>query len=218
MASDNVAEAARALAYGRVKICGITSGDDAAMAADAGATHVGMIFADASPRKIGGAAADVAATVRERGAKLVGVFQDQEPDHVARIASDLGLDAVQLHGSERVADFKDIAGEIWAAYAIGEGGEAEREGADRVLYDTRIAGKSGGTGAVFDWSLIEGRANLSEAFVAGGIGPSNARSAQQLGSYGIDVNSAVESAPGEKDAEKLNALFESLRVADRRAA
>jgi indole-3-glycerol phosphate synthase/phosphoribosylanthranilate isomerase len=218
MASDDIAEAARALVFGRVKICGVTRPEDGATAADAGATHIGIIFADKSPRKVGHEAAEIARIAREKGVKAVGVFQDQQPQFVAATADKLGLDAVQLHGKEEVALFRNAAHEIWAACAVGDGAEPEREGADRILYDTRANGQSGGTGRVFDWSKIAGRPHLSKAFLAGGIRPGNARDAQRVGAYGIDVSSGVEAAPGVKDAEKAKALFDSLRIADRRAA
>jgi indole-3-glycerol phosphate synthase/phosphoribosylanthranilate isomerase len=216
MASDNVAEAARALVFGRVKVCGVARPEDAAFAADAGATHIGMIFAERSPRKIGDEAAEIAPVVRAKGVKTVGVFQDQEPGFVTASAKRLGLDAVQLHGSESVSNFAGAAPEIWAACPVEDEAAPEREGADRILYDTKANDRSGGTGKVFDWSAIAGRPYLAGAFLAGGIGPANARDAQRVGTYGIDVSSGVEAAPGVKDVDKLKSLFDSLRVADRR--
>jgi indole-3-glycerol phosphate synthase/phosphoribosylanthranilate isomerase len=217
MASDNVAQAARALVFGRVKICGVASPEDAEIAVDAGATHVGMIFAERSPRKVGGEAAEIAQVARANGAKVVGVFQDQDPEFVSATAAEFGLNAVQLHGHEDVAVYRGAVAEIWAACAVDDAVAAEREGADRILYDTRANGGSGGTGRVFDWSKIAGRPHLPNAFLAGGIGPENAKDAQRVGAYGIDVSSGVEDAPGRKDAEKVKALFDSLRIADRRA-
>ena len=218
MASGNVAEAARALAYGRVKICGVTSTEDATMAADAGATHIGMIFAESSPRKVGEQASDIAEAARDGGAKVVGVFQDQESGFVRETADKLGLDAVQLHGAEDIAHFRSAGPELWAACGVSETCDAEREGADRMIYDTRVGARSGGTGQVFDWNAVSSRPNLPSAFLAGGIGPANARAAQRVGSYGIDVSSGVESGPGRKDIAKVRALFESLRIDDRRAS
>lgn len=218
MASTSIAEAARALVYGRVKVCGVTTPDNAALAADAGATHVGLIFAERSPRKVGSAAAEIAEAARAGGANTVGVFQDQEPGFVAATADRLGLDAVQLHGSEDVNRFRDTAREVWAACGVGDSVEPEREGADRILYDTHARGRRGGTGKSFDWSMVVGRPHLPSAFLAGGIGPANAREAQRVGAYGIDIGSSVEAEPGRKDPEKVRALFASLRVGDRRAA
>lgn len=218
MASDNVAEAARALVFGRVKVCGVARPEDATLAADAGATHIGMIFAERSPRRVGDEAAEIAKVARAKGVKVAGVFQDQQPEFVAATADRVGLNAVQLHGKEDVQLFAGAASEIWAACAVGDEAEPEREGADRILYDTRANGRSGGTGKAFDWSRIAARPHLATAFLAGGIGPQNARDAQRVGAYGIDVSSGVEAAPGVKDGEKVRALFESLRIADRRAA
>lgn len=216
MASDNVAEAARALVFGRVKVCGVARPEDAALAADAGATHIGMIFAERSPRRVGDEAAEIAKVVRAKGVKVAGVFQDQQPEFVAATADRIGLNVVQLHGKEDVQLFAGAASEIWAACAVGDEAEPEREGADRILYDTRANGSSGGTGQVFDWSRVAGRPHLPDAFLAGGIGSQNALEAQRVGAYGIDVSSGVEAAPGVKDAEKVWVLFNSLRIPDRR--
>jgi indole-3-glycerol phosphate synthase/phosphoribosylanthranilate isomerase len=220
MASPDIAQAARALVHGRVKICGLTREADASFAASSGATHAGIIFAEASKRKVGGNASDIAAAARRGGAKTVGVFQDQDHAFVAARADDLGLDAVQLHGSE--TDLSELKQqlpemcEIWAASPVGLEVTQERIGADRIVYDTQKNGRTGGTGETFDWSLLKDRPALPAAFIAGGIGPSNARAAQRVGSYGIDVSSGVESKPGVKDESKVTALFEALRPACRR--
>jgi indole-3-glycerol phosphate synthase/phosphoribosylanthranilate isomerase len=222
MASADIGQAARSLVHGRVKICGLTREADASFAASSGATHAGIIFAEASRRKVAGNASDIAAAARRGGAKSVGVFQDQDPAFVAATANDLGLDAVQLHGSETDLDelkhrLPEMC-EIWAASPVGLEVTPERMGADRIVYDTQKNGRSGGTGETFDWSLLQDRPALPDAFIAGGIGPRNARAAQQIGSYGIDVSSGVEAVPGVKDESKVTALFEALRPACRRTA
>ena len=216
MASDDIAEAARALVFGRVKICGVTRADDAALAAGAGATHVGMIFAERSVRRVGDEASEIAKAAQEKGVKAVGVFQNQEPQFVAATADRLGLDAVQLHGNEEVRLYQSADREVWAACEVGDQLEEEREDADRILYDTRSNGQSGGTGKAFDWTKVSGRVQLQNALLAGGIGPANARDAQLVGTYAIDVSSRVEASPGLKDQAKVQALFDSLRIADRR--
>lgn len=219
MASDDIAEAARAMVFGRVKLCGATGLEDVALAGRSGATHVGLIFAPLSPRRVEGESGRLAEEARRRGLKAVGVFQDEEADSVARTAHELGLAAVQLHGREAyAASLRKLlpAGcEIWAACAVADKVEPERDGVDRILYDTGFGGRSGGTGRAFDWSLLAERPALSSAFLAGGIGPANARSAQRTGAYGIDVGSAVEVEPGRKDSSKVSALFDALRPASR---
>ena len=137
MASTDIVDAVRALVFGRVKICGLTSVEDAASISDRGATHAGLIFAESSPRRVRGSALAIAEEARGRGVKTVGVFQDQDPAFVGEMAQEIGLDAVQLHGSE--ADLGAYraalpAGcEIWAACGVTDSVEAEREGADRIL-------------------------------------------------------------------------------------
>ncbi|MCH8616098.1 bifunctional indole-3-glycerol-phosphate synthase TrpC/phosphoribosylanthranilate isomerase TrpF [Sphingomonas sp. SM33] len=221
MASSDVAHAARALVYGNIKICGLTSEDDASMAAGK-ATHAGLIFADASPREVTDRADVIANAARSAGAKPIGVFQDQDFDFVAGMANEIGLAAVQLHGEE--SDLHQLREklpedcEIWAVSAVTNEVSPERPGADRILYDTKANGRTGGTGQMFDWSLLAGRPELPDAFIAGGIGPANARDAQAVGAYGIDVCSGVEASPGRKDPEKVAALFEAARPACRRTA
>ncbi|MDP9423123.1 MAG: bifunctional indole-3-glycerol-phosphate synthase TrpC/phosphoribosylanthranilate isomerase TrpF [Pseudomonadota bacterium] len=222
MASDNIAQAARGMVFGRAKVCGLTRVEDALLAANAGATHAGLIFAEASPRRVAGQAQAIAEQARQGGLEVVGVFQDQEAEVVTRTANKLDLAAVQLHGRESGLDalrstLPDDC-EIWAGCAVGEAVEPEREGADRVLYDTRANGRSGGTGEAFNWGLVVGRPHLKNAFLAGGIGPANARAAQGVGAYGIDVGSGVEAEPGRKDAIKVKALFDALRPACRGSA
>jgi indole-3-glycerol phosphate synthase/phosphoribosylanthranilate isomerase len=108
--------------------------------------------------------------------------------------------------------------EVWAASPVGTEVTPERAGADRILYDTQKDGRTGGTGEAFDWALLNGRVALSNAFIAGGLNPSNVRDAQKVGSYGVDVSSGVESAPGIKDPSRVAALFEALRPSSRRTA
>lgn len=222
MASEDIWQAARALVHGRVKICGLTRAEDASLAVSSGATHAGLIFAESSKRRVGSNADVLADAARSCGAKTVGVFQDQDLAFVTATAGELGLDAVQLHGNETGLDKLKSAlpenCEVWAASPVGTEVTPERAGADRILYDTQKDGRTGGTGEAFDWALLNGRVALSNAFIAGGLNPSNVRDAQKVGSYGIDVSSGVESAPGIKDPSRVAALFEALRPSSRRTA
>jgi indole-3-glycerol phosphate synthase/phosphoribosylanthranilate isomerase len=212
MAAPDVVDAARSLVHGRVKLCGLTRAKDVELAARSGATHAGLIFVPDTPRAVTcDQARGLVEAARAHGLKTVGVFRDSALEGVAAIATALNLDVVQLHGTEDVAAVRaalppDI--EIWA---VCPGGAQPRAGADRSLFDTG----SGGTGKTFDWSQIEGRADLASGFLAGGIGPDNARAASRVGAYGLDVGSSVEARPGEKDFDKVTALFAALRPRSR---
>lgn len=222
MASPDVGLAARSLVHGAVKICGLTRAEDVAAAAERGATHAGFIFADDSPRRVDADAAALARDAQHRGLKAVGVFRNEHHRTVAAIARECGLYAVQLHGGS--ADFASLrdalpAGcEIWSACGVGDQAEPPSPGSDRSLFDTMLNGRSGGTGQSFDWRLISGRPDLPAAFLAGGIGASNAKAAQTVGAYGLDIGSAVECAPGQKDHDKLADLFSVLRPTSRETA
>jgi indole-3-glycerol phosphate synthase/phosphoribosylanthranilate isomerase len=214
MASPDIGDAVRALVHGRVKVCGLTSTDDVWTAGLAGASHAGFVFVPGTPRAVeprrAGPLADAA---RNAGAKPVGVFRDAPVPYVVAAANDLGLAAVQLHGAEsreQVAAIKaQIDGEVWTASTPGQD-----RGGDRPLFDNG----AGGTGHAFDWSPLREEPRLPSAFLAGGIGPDNARAAQNMGVYGIDVGSRLETSPGRKDPLIVKDLFDALRPTGRRAA
>ncbi len=207
------AAAARALVFGRVKVCGVTSQADADAAVAAGASFLGLVMVPGTPR----------AVTREAmaglgGAPLVGVFRNERLPDVAVSARALGLAAVQLHGDEDRAYIDALRSlllpeetEIWATNGVGDHEPAPRHGADRTLFDTIVDGRTGGTGRSFDWDRIRERAELPDAVLAGGLNPGNARAAARVGAWALDVCSGVEAAPGRKDKTKLAAFFEALR-------
>lgn len=213
MRADDPAVAARALAFGRVKVCGLTSAEDAEAAAAAGAAYAGVIMVPGTPRAVGRAQA---AEIASAGLATVGVFRNEKLEQVAHAARALGLRAVQLHGEEDAGYIRALRShlpdgvEIWAA-ADGDAPEPRR-GADRTLFDTQVDGRSGGTGRVFDWSRVAGRADLGRAILAGGLTPENARAAGRVGAFALDVGSGVEASPGRKDKDKLTGFFEALRL------
>ncbi|HEX8241822.1 MAG TPA: bifunctional indole-3-glycerol-phosphate synthase TrpC/phosphoribosylanthranilate isomerase TrpF [Allosphingosinicella sp.] len=215
MRAEHPGEAARALAFGRVKVCGITDCHDAAMAAEHGAAYAGLVMVPNTPRAITCWGAEAIAEASP--IPLVGVYRNEKPMQVAYGARALGLRAVQLHGEEDALYIRALRAllpeetEIWAAAAVGREVPRPRLGSDRTLFDSQVRGRSGGTGIAFDWSRIEGRADLKRSLLAGGLRPSNARAAARLGAFALDVGSGVEMAPGRKDAGRLYAFFEALR-------
>jgi indole-3-glycerol phosphate synthase/phosphoribosylanthranilate isomerase len=220
MRAPDPADAARALVHGRVKVCGLTDPRNAELAAASGAAFLGLIMVPGTPRAVTLAEAErIAAAVP--GASLVGVFRDAALDTVAKAAHALDLHAVQLHGREGAAYLAALRAalpegtEIWAAAAVGTDVAAERVGADRTLFDTALAGQSGGTGLTFDWSRLAGRPDLANGLLAGGLTPLNAHAASRVGAYALDVSSGIEAAPGRKDPVKLAAFLAALRPATR---
>ncbi len=211
MGSGDPAQAARELVFGLTKTCGLNSGADVRAARPA--AFAGFVFVPGSPRHVTAeAAAPLAGTARRFGILPVGVFRDAPLRIVTDIAALLNLHAVQLHGHEDVeyvaALRRELRGscEVWTAVSVGRQLLTAR-GGDRIVFDNA----EGGSGASFDWRLIERHPELRRAIVAGGIGPHNARAARQVGAYAIDVGSALDDAPGRKSPSKTAALFESLR-------
>jgi len=222
MAAANIAEAARSLVHGSVKLCGLTRPEDVRLAARTGATHAGFIFVPGTPRAIDfGKGAALANVALRAGLTPVGVFRDSTPDEVGRAADRIGLKAVQLHGRENAEAFRRALSpsiELWTLCEVGTAVAPCRPGTDRSLFDTVSDGSSGGTGRAFDWSKLRGRQDLPSAFLGGGIRPENAAEAARVGPYGLDVGSSVEAAPGVKDPKKVAALFAALRPVARSEA
>ncbi|WP_426008422.1 bifunctional indole-3-glycerol-phosphate synthase TrpC/phosphoribosylanthranilate isomerase TrpF [Aeromonas salmonicida] len=216
MEEADLEAAVRKLVLGQNKVCGLTRADDAAAAHQAGAVFGGLIFVAKSPRYVD---IPTARTVMA-GAPLayVGVFRNAQQETIAKTVEALGLAAVQLHGDEDAAYIDNLRPllpatcQVWKAVGItsGEPLPALDYPADRLLLDTKVGSQSGGTGQAFDWCLL---ANLDKAklMLAGGLNPDNALQAAEVGCLGLDFNSGVESAPGQKDPHKLAAAFSALR-------
>jgi indole-3-glycerol phosphate synthase/phosphoribosylanthranilate isomerase len=219
MKAEDIGEAARALAFGRVKVCGLTDGHDAVMAAEHGAAYAGLVMVPNTPRAVTSSQAEAIAGASP--IPLVGVYRNEKPMRIAYGARALGLRAVQLHGDEDALYVRALRAllpdetEIWAAAGVGREVPRPRLGSDRTLFDSQVGGRSGGTGIAFDWSRLEGRADLGRSVLAGGLRPSNARAAARVGAFALDVGSGVEMAPGRKDAGRLFAFFEALRPSAR---
>lgn len=213
MAEENLELAVRRVTLGENKVCGLTHPDDAAKAYKAGSVFGGLIFVEQSKRYV-----DLeAARLTMSGAPLnyVGVFQNHNAEFIAERVNELGLKAVQLHGEEDqlfIDTLKPLLGEqveIWKAYGVTDQVPALIENhIDRHLLDTKVGTQTGGTGLVFDWSLI---GEPEKVMLAGGINPFNAQKASQQGCLGLDLNSGVEHSPGKKDQEKLLQTFAAIR-------
>ncbi|HKR10252.1 MAG TPA: phosphoribosylanthranilate isomerase [Gemmatimonadaceae bacterium] len=196
----------------KVKFCGMTRPQDAALAAEIGASYVGVIFAK-GPRTVSTDQARDILDAAGPGVRRVGVFDTNDPDRIADVADEAGLNVVQLHADPMPSDIEAIrrnfGGEIWAAIRIA-GSHIPHELddlfnlADGVLLDAHSEKKLGGTGIPLPWNelavdLARDRGG-AEVVLAGGLNPSNvAQAIRVLAPDVVDVSSGVESAPGIKD-------------------
>ncbi len=216
MSQKNVSLAVKQLLFGTVKICGITNIDDAQTVAASPASFAGLIFAEQSKRAISlTQAAEIVAAVPQQ---YVSVFVNAAVNVVAHAAETLGLTAVQLHGSEDQAYIDALRPllpadcQIWQAKGVTDSlPELNAQGVDCVLLDCKVGNQSGGTGQTFDWQLLAKISDKSQLALAGGLSPDNIQTAAGLGMGLLDVNSGVETAPGQKSAEKIAQLFTLLR-------
>lgn len=204
----------------QIKICGITRREDALAAADRGADFLGFIFVPSTPRFIEPErAAEIAAAVRDGRAnppKFVGVFRDASVDYVREIASIVGLDLVQLHGTEGNDEVEALGIPAVKAFRVGDTlpDTTAHPDAEWLLFDTFDERRAGGTGRRFDWSLLAVYGRQKPFFLSGGLTPDNVAAAISLvRPDAIDVASGVEAEPGIKDHEKLDRLFERVRRA-----
>jgi len=213
----------------KIKICGITSHEDARLALDLGADLIGFVIAD-SPRRVrpeeaGAIVARLRDEGRLAGRGTVGVFVNESPAAMARAMSEAGLDEAQIHGDESPEDCADLPFPWYRALRIGSVGDAESRlsagwPCGRVLVDALSASGYGGTGesvaaavAIVARDIAAGMGK--EFFLAGGIGTHNVASVvRSIRPDGIDVCSGVEERPGRKSREKLERLFAELRRAE----
>ena len=173
-----------------------------------GVDYLGLIFADGSPRRIDIATArDIVSSVK--GARFVGVFAGAGVAEIAAVLDSVSLDVVQLHGgygAEAVTALKARGIEVWRLY------DGTFAGEDATLIDGRDGIRLGGTGLLADWSLV-GEVKLTgrRVVLAGGISSYNIVAAVATGADIIDINSSLETSPGEKSVERLDALIAKLK-------
>ena len=205
----------------RIKICGITTPEDGEHAGEAGAWAVGMVFWPASPRAISlGAAAEIAGPLRRR-AELVGVFVNATLPEVVGTAEAVGLTWVQLHGDEGPSFCEAVARRAGVKVAKAARVRAKADvqaidafrNVDAHLLDAYRAGEPGGTGERFDWSLTGERRSDVALMLAGGLTPENvAEAIARTRPWAVDVSSGVETAPGVKDPERVEAFVAAVRA------
>lgn len=205
-----------------VKICGVTTQDVAAAAAEGGARYVGFVFYPASPRNLTAAAAAALARAVPDRLTIVGLFVDPDDATIEKIIAKVPLDLLQLHGSEtpeRVSHVKRKTG-LPVMKAIKLAVKADLAAAtpylgvaDRLLFDAKPpTGSSlllpGGNALAFDWRLLAGSRFPCPWMLSGGLDPDNvAEAIYTSGAPAVDVSSGVEARRGVKDPEKIAAFI-----------
>ncbi|HEX9592053.1 MAG TPA: phosphoribosylanthranilate isomerase [bacterium] len=206
----------------RVKICGITSMEDALMVAAAGADALGFVFYRKSPRYI--TPDNAAAIVRQLPpfVTVVGLFVDESGARVDSIRRQVGLDCLQFHGRESQNYISQFSCRVVKAVRVAERkslDEVARFQVNAVLLDGFRAGEAGGTGTAFDWTWLGGFATSARLILAGGLTPDNVRDAIAIcRPYGVDCSSGVEKSPRVKDPGLVRAFVRAVHDADREAA
>ena len=210
----------------KLKICGITTLEDARFCAAAGVDFLGFVMYEESPRCVD---PNLARDIREWvvGPLSVGVFVDEDPATVNALAQQIGFDLVQLHGTETPDDCRLIDRPVIKAIGVPPDGTADELSAevdrfssvaDYLMFDTRLNGRSGGTGMTFDWTLLADAARRHRVFLAGGIHAGNALQAvEAVHPFALDVSSGVEERPGVKDFDRISQLVETLGRSRRQA-
>lgn len=207
----------------QIKICGLSTPETLDAAVDAGASHVGFVHYEKSPRHL---SLEDAAKLRRRvpeNVKLVLVTVAMQPEVLARAYDAIRPDVIQFHGSETpewVALVRQtVKTECWRSFGLKDAGTLDRartfEGkCDRLLFDAPARALPGGNGVAAQWDLLEHWKPFMPWALAGGLDPDNvAEAIKQTGAPLVDASSGLETAPGKKDIGKIEAFVEAVRGA-----
>lgn len=202
------------------KICGLTTPEGIDAAAAAGASHVGLVFFERSPRHLALARAAALAARVPGGVTRVALTVDADDAALDAILGAVPIDMVQLHGHEPPERAAAVRARVPVMKAVGVRDAADLDAAgafegsvDMLLLDAKPAPDAlpGGNGLAFDWTLLSGRSWAAPWMLAGGLDPDNVAEAVRLtGAPFVDVSSGVEGAPGAKDARRIAAFGRAL--------
>jgi len=202
----------------RVKICGITSAEDALAAVEAGADALGFVFVPGTPRLVHPETAERIVAGLPPFVTAVGVFVDQPLEEVLRIAARCNLQAVQLHGDEPEAFSRRIPLKVIKAVRVRDApdlGPIATYPAHAFLLDAFVEGQAGGTGTPISWDLAVQAKGHAPIILSGGLRPETVGLAvRRVRPYGVDVSSGVEMRPGRKDHQKVREFIAAVRQAD----
>jgi len=205
----------------KVKICGLTTLEDARFVSGALADYLGFIFYPESPRYVDPAKAGAIINWLE-GPEKVGVFVNQPLDDVNSIARQTGVDYVQLHGTESPDYCSLVEKPIIKVFHVDDSTEPDQleetinlylSQVEYLLFDTKSDTEWGGTGQTFDWNLLKEISREKPFFLSGGLNTQNVRKAIETAEpYAVDLSSGLEDSPGLKDFDKIELFFDEMRV------
>ncbi|HXR08991.1 MAG TPA: phosphoribosylanthranilate isomerase [Candidatus Acidoferrum sp.] len=202
----------------KVKICGLTTVDDALAAVAAGADLLGFVLWEKSPRHVSVETAREIARRLPPAISRVGVFVDAPVEQVMFSLRICDFAALQFHGRESPAYCQQFAVMTIKAFPVRDAASLAALSAydtDAFLLDTQVEGRPGGTGEMFDWSLAaEAKKFDKSIFLAGGLTPQNVAAAvRAVQPFAVDVSTGVESSPGKKDHQKMRDFVAAVRAA-----
>lgn len=198
----------------RVKVCGITNSEDALCAVRLGASALGFVFYEKSPRFVAPEEAGEIIRKIPPFVTKVGVFVNAGADYLRKARDIAGFDVYQFHGDESPEFCATFGEDYIKAIRVKDADSLEAVNlyaTDAFLFDTYSPDAYGGTGENFSWDVLSGR-QLGDKFVilSGGLNPDNVCDAiRAVGPYAVDVSSGVESSPGVKDHLKLERFMEA---------
>jgi phosphoribosylanthranilate isomerase len=201
----------------RIKICGVTSVEQAVACIELGADALGVNFVDSSPRRVDvGTARTIALAIGTR-ALVVGVVADLSVAAMRALVTATRVGCLQLHGDEPAEDVATLLPHAYKAIRVASEEDvrrAESMPGEFVMVDAKVAGVLGGSGHLVDWSLVKGLAKRRKLVLAGGLTAENVAAAvTSVRPWCVDVASGVEVSPGVKDLAKVKALVEAVRAA-----
>ena len=214
----------------RVKICGITRTDDVELAVDAGVDALGLVFYDKSPRFITNQQAIEISQAIPSFVSCVALFKDADEKQIEAVLNAVNIDLIQFHGSESVEFCEQFSRPYIKALGMKGANcdvnylieKAEKyHTAKALLLDSHAPGEAGGTGEIFDWSMLTSNTSSDQAIsdqairqsiiLAGGLTPANVKSAIEIARpYAVDISSGVERSPGIKDKTKIGDFMQQV--------
>ncbi len=202
----------------RVKVCGIRTKEEALWCLQAGVHALGLVFYPSSPRYVPLELARELVRSTPPLVVWVGVFVDEPPERILEVSRGLGINTVQLHGSESPEVCHFLQGEglrVIKAIRVYEADdlkdwEAYKDKASALLLDTKVKEVPGGSGRSFDWKLAQAIRGVP-LILAGGLNPRNVKEAiRTVRPFGVDVSSGVEEAPGRKNPRLIQDFMKEV--------